>query len=70
MKHGLSLLASIAFLIAGCQITVEDLTPIEFRKGGGGVEKPEPEPTPEPLPKPPKPTSKDVIYILGITGMD
>lgn len=70
-----------AFILAGsfyctaCQVTVEDFRPAHLRQGGG--ESPEavkPEPVmPEvvkPEPEKPVPAGKDVIYAIGLKGID
>ncbi len=61
-------LAGTAFAV-GCQVTVDDIQPVHMR-GGGESPEPEPEPKPEPKPEPPKNTGKDVIYVLGLNGID
>lgn len=62
----LALIASGAVYLAGCQLTVDDIRPVHLR--GGGEAAPEPPPQPEPKPKPE--AGKDVIYVLGLHGID
>lgn len=64
----LALVAIGVIFAAGCQLTVDDIRPVHLR-GGGGVEAP-PEPKPEPKVEPPRQTGKDVIYVLGLHGID
>jgi hypothetical protein len=59
-------LAGVIFNV-GCQVTVEDFRPVHLRGGGESTET---EPKPEPKPEPPRPSGKDVIFVLGLNGID
>lgn len=64
----LVLILAGALYCAGCQVTVDDLRPFELRQGGG--ESTEPPKQPPKQPEPPKQTGKDVIFALGLHGID
>lgn len=68
MRTSLLIMLALAGALwcCGCQITVDDIRPFDLRKGGGEVVEPQPEPQPEP----PRQTGKDVIYALGLHGID
>lgn len=53
--------------LAGCQLTLEDLTPFEFRTPKQIVD---PDKQPPPPPPPPPVTGKDIVFYLGIDGVD
>jgi len=63
----MALILAGAILSVGCQLTVDDFRPVHLRGGG---ESPEAEPEPEPTPEPPRTTGKDVIFVLGLNGID
>lgn len=67
----ISLVTIFAVFAVGCQITVDDIQPVHLR-GGGESPEPEtkPQPEPQPKPEPPKNTGKDVVYVLGLNGID
>ncbi len=60
------LVALILMGLGGCQLTLEDLTPFEFRTPKQIVDPDKPTP-----PQPPPPvTGKDIVFYLGIDGVD
>lgn len=76
MTRGLLALLLLA-LAAGCQLTKEDFQPVHLRKGGGEPAAVDsrcgtrPEPKVEPKAKPEaKPEVKEVIYAIGLKGID
>lgn len=64
------LAAALIVTMAGCQITLEDLTPFEFRQVTGPDKPPPDRPPPDKPPDQPPVTGKDIVYILGVDGVD